>query len=547
MASGAEKPELERKIAVIVERYRRDLPERIAELRRHWQDLCATSEPAPVMEQMFRAAHTLKGSAATLGFPEVSVEAARIDAGMRPLMEQHRTPDPVECQHIEAVLERLERLAASPEVGSLPASATGSAPTSDAAHPQQVLLVQSGHGALDELAAQIGHYGFEVVLARGTEAATAACDDRVPLAVVIDLEQGREADGLVIGRALMQRKEMRVIYLGGRSDVRCRLEAVRSGAASYLLKPVSVATLVDALDRVTEADRVEPYRVLIVEDSGFLGAFYSVTLEHGGMRTRVLREPVQLLDAMAEFNPELVLMDMYLPDYTGAELASLIRQESTYVGVPIVYLSSETDLHKQLQAMSQGGDDFLTKPITPEHLLSAVRSRAARYRALRRMMVRDSLTGLLNHSRTKEQLAVEFMRAQRQNLPLAFAMLDIDHFKAVNDTYGHAVGDRVIQSLARLLRQRLRSTDVVGRYGGEEFAVVLENAAPDDAQRIMEDLRTRFGALRHQADGREFQVTLSCGVACFPRYDDVNALSEAADRALYRAKRNGRDQVQVDC
>ncbi len=546
---ATQKRELERKIAVIVDRYRQELPRRVAELRLKWAELAYAAQPQPVMERLFFIAHTMKGSSATLGFMDVSAEASRIDACLRPLLQSSRQPDEVECAHIEAALERLDALSSR----SLP-SATETAVANRAADAvladssaQRVLLLTCGTQRDPAFIDQLQQFGFDVfALSDARDLATQWRSH--PGVVVVDTGVDTEGECAQAVQSLQQSsgKAVPVIFLSERSDIKTRLDAVRSGGCAFFLKPVTASKLVDVLDRLTEGERAEPYRVLIVEDSGLLGAFYAVALEGGGMRTRVIREPLQLLDAMAEFSPELVLMDMYLPDYTGAELAALIRQEASLVGIPIVYLSSESDRGKQLLAMSRGGDDFLTKPITPEHLLSAVRTRAERYRALSRLMVRDGLTGLLNHSRIKEQIAVEFRRAQRNGTRLAIAMLDIDHFKSVNDRFGHGVGDQVIQSLARLMRQRLRTTDVIGRYGGEEFAVLLENATREDAFRIMDDLRTRFSAIRQRAGDTEFQVTLSCGIASFPGYGDDAAMVGAADRALYAAKDAGRNQVRMD-
>jgi diguanylate cyclase (GGDEF)-like protein len=160
-------------------------------------------------------------------------------------------------------------------------------------------------------------------------------------------------------------------------------------------------------------------------------------------------------------------------------------------------------------------------------------------------MMRDSLTGLLNHTSTRERLGVEAARAQREGLSLSFAMIDIDHFKSVNDTYGHPAGDRVIKSLARLLQQRLRKMDVIGRYGGEEFAIVLQNIDVHSGQRLLDEIRDRFAHIRHAIGNKEVYVTFSCGLASFPTYEDATMLTQAADQALYQAKRGGRNQVRV--
>jgi diguanylate cyclase (GGDEF)-like protein len=251
------------------------------------------------------------------------------------------------------------------------------------------------------------------------------------------------------------------------------------------------------------------------------------------------------LKPLFEFTPDLILIDMYMPGCNGMELSKVIRQINAFVSIPIVFLSAERNLDKQNVAVSMGADDFLTKPIEGQHLVSAVTNRIKRSMLLRSFMIRDSLTGLLNHTTIKEQLAHEMVRSKRQGKPLSFAMIDIDFFKRVNDNFGHPAGDRVIKSLARLLKKRLRENDLVGRYGGEEFAVVLVDTNRTAAKMLLDSIRNDFSKLRHLADGHEFVVTFSCGVADVTDYCDATKLAGAADMALYKAKEAGRNQVVI--
>jgi diguanylate cyclase (GGDEF)-like protein len=243
----------------------------------------------------------------------------------------------------------------------------------------------------------------------------------------------------------------------------------------------------------------------------------------------------------------MILMDMHMPGYSGPELATIIRHHTEWIGLPIVYLSAETDIAQQLQAMKRGADDFITKPISDAHLVSAVKIRAARSRQLADLASKDSLTGLLKHALIKESLALELARAQRNSKPISIAMIDIDLFKSVNDTYGHAVGDRVIVALAHLLKQRLRKTDIIGRYGGEEFVAILPECDLKTAKRLINDIRQRFSAISFQHEGKEFTSTLSAGIASnlLPFTLNSSELLVSADEALYLAKHSGRNQVQV--
>ncbi len=333
------------------------------------------------------------------------------------------------------------------------------------------------------------------------------------------------------------------IFLADDYDMKTRLESIRVGAKAFFVRPFSPMDLVDALDLLTEPQEEEPFRVLIVDDDERISEFYTTVLEHAGMQAMALADPMKVLDALSDFRPELVLMDQYMPEIEGRELGAVIRQETAFLSIPIVFLSAENDPDKQLELMRIGADEFLTKPISPERLVSAVSIRAEGFRRLRSMMLRDSLTGLLNHTTTKEQLSIELSRMRRSGLSLAFALIDLDHFKSVNDTYGHPIGDQVLKTMSNMLKQRLRMTDIIGRYGGEEFAVALPDVSPSNAMVVLDKVREAFAQIQQIHSGGEFTVTLSCGVAMFPDFDDVPSLTEAADQALYEAKSKGRNRI----
>ena len=165
-------------------------------------------------------------------------------------------------------------------------------------------------------------------------------------------------------------------------------------------------------------------------------------------------------------------------------------------------------------------------------------------RLLRQYMERDGLSGLYNHSVMKQYIERLFMQALRGNNPMSLAIIDLDCFKYINDTYGHVAGDMVILSISRLLEQRLRSTDVIGRMGGEEFAVIMPNTSVDIACQVMEEIRTKFESVCHESVNGTFHTTFSCGLAAYPGYTDATSLYNAADKALYEAKDLGRNLIR---
>jgi diguanylate cyclase (GGDEF)-like protein len=340
-----------------------------------------------------------------------------------------------------------------------------------------------------------------------------------------------------------------LIFIAANNDVTSRLFAVQAGGQAYLVCPLEFTSLIEKIDQLaTPVSESIPYRILIIEDSTTQANIIRKHLEEAHMTTEVLEDPLKISDVLIEFQPDLILLDLYMPQCSGMDLARVIRQQDLFMSIPIVYLSVEEDANKQLNAIKDGGDDFLTKPLTPQYLTTSVKTRAKRYRSLRAGMIQDSLTGLLNHTRILEQLDLEMARAHRNNAPLSFAMIDIDHFKNVNDSHGHPVGDRVIKGLARLLKQRLRKTDIVGRYGGEEFALILPQSQSSAVVKKLDEIRRGFSKLLHRsADPTiEFSATFSIGLAQLNKdIRTVDQLVQAADQALYLAKEEGRNCIVI--
>lgn len=407
-----------------------------------------------------------------------------------------------------------------------------------------IFLWPAASSDLREAAIQLGYYGYEAELF-DSPAALLAAEARNPTAALVDCGGGgclsqvdRESLAALSGRVPLA-------CMSSSGTIDARLGAVRMGCQAYFTRPLDMASLLDTLDRLTAPPQAEAGKVLIIDDSPALAAFYAAHLNEAGFVTQVVNDPLKTLDALNEQPPELILLDMNMPGASGEEIAEVIRQQDAYLSIPIVFLSAESDVGRQREAMSLGGDEFLHKPIEPAHLISAVKSRVIRYRSLRALMVRDSLTGLLNHTSFKERLRAETARAKRQGKPLSVALIDIDFFKKVNDSYGHPAGDRVIKSLSRLLKQRLRGADVIGRYGGEEFAVALPETPIEGAVRALDNIRESFAGIVQHAGDKTFQVTLSAGVAPYGEASNGESLISAADEALYAAKHGGRNQVKV--
>lgn len=246
-----------------------------------------------------------------------------------------------------------------------------------------VYIYSADTAYMHELSAALGAFDHEVIGFFDLEEFRAAILVRAPAAAVIDIdsEGGKLAKSAMATRVITS---FPVIYISAIDNFEDRLLAVREGAEGYFIKPIDVQALSVKIDEKIAKNTVRSYRVLVVDDDEFFLSFFDAVLSSAGMHVRSLMDPTQILDAIKKFKPELILTDLYMPQCNGIEMAKVIRQNNLYVEIPIVFLSSETEMQKQLGAMETGADDFLTKPIDPEKLIASISARAERYRNLRK-------------------------------------------------------------------------------------------------------------------------------------------------------------------
>jgi diguanylate cyclase (GGDEF)-like protein len=540
--------EMQVKLKAMSDDYAAKLPEKLGQIEQAWEQLPGNRWDEEVFQTLHRMVHSLTGSGKTFGFALLSDVARNLEGYLKEIAQAKTVPDEEQRKRIQVLLSELRQVATHRDAsgGDQPGLIAVAPFSEGVANSKRIFVVEDDLAQAEELKIQLGYFGYDVSVFNKLADFRQAMQDTSDVVVLMDINFPENSrGGIEATKEIQQKRDVPapVVFLTSNIEFEARLEAVRAGGIAYLSKPVNIGNLIDKLDSLTSTLPSAPYRVLIVDDSESLTSYCRALLEKAGMEVRTVNNPLHVMEPLLEFTPDLILLDIYMPECNGMELAKVIRQLDAFVGIPIVFLSAESNLDKQLLAMGLGADDFLTKPIQPQHLVSSVSSRIQRSLILRSFMVRDSLTGLLNHTAIKDQLDREVAQTKRRGMPLAFAMVDIDHFKKVNDTYGHPAGDRVIKSLSRMLKQRLRETDMVGRYGGEEFAVILSNTNGETAANVLDAIRKDFAQLRHLAEGKEFSATFSCGIADVSFFADSVKLCDAADRALYKAKHAGRNQV----
>ncbi len=536
------------KLRKLQEKYIFQLPGKLSALNRVWLDALHNNDTS-ALTQLRQMAHNLAGSAGTFGFPSVSVEARNLEEYLRSLKIEQNMDSTIE----ETIADALQRIVSLVEMGpdqhSTQQTPEPSYEIQNNAFNRLIYVIEDDKLLAKEIATQLHYFDYEVETFNNTARAIEAIKLRLPSAMILDIHlPDGELAGPEFALLLNEFSETPVpsIFISARDDWQARLAAVRAKGSAYLTKPLDINELLERLDLITIKSEPEPIKVLVVDDMEVLAEHYAAVLTAAGMQARTVSDIDDLLYVLSDFKPELILMDIYMPQCSGLEAAKIIRQKDELLSVPIVFLSTESDPLQHITAMELGGDDFLQKPISDDSLILAVKARAQRFRKLRVHMQNDGLTGLLNHVSLRVHLESEIARAQRQREALSFAMLDIDKFKQVNDTYGHPVGDRVIKSVARMLIKRLRQSDLIGRYGGEEFAIILPETELRTALKVIEDIRQNFSQILQQNNEVQFSCTLSAGISQLKPNDDINTLINNADEALYEAKNSGRNRACIN-
>jgi diguanylate cyclase (GGDEF)-like protein len=487
--------------------------------------------------------HGFSGAGSTYGFPRVSALGNEGERLCDALLKEKVRPEARDAGRWRSLLESLRReLRGEP---ALPPADLGVSVPVPA--PFDILVVDSDLAILTSLQGLAAREGMSVRGAGNREEALAEMSRRSPDGLIVDirLPDGFGSELVEHARNLPSGESMAILMVGGPSPFVNRVDAIHCGADAYFDKPVPVEELMRRLEHLLERGRTEPPRVLSVEDDPDQAAFVRAVLESAGYRVRICADAKNLEAELSAFRPDLVLLDIQLPGPDGYSLARYIRQQEAHAALPILFLTTQSHIESQIESMRAGGDEYLVKPVAPGLLLSAAAARIERARFLRNLLERDGLTRLLTHTAFLERArAVISEKARHPGTPVAMVILDLDGFKTLNDRYGHPVGDRVLCSLAGLLRRRIRQSDHLGRLGGDEFAAVIENIGENQAVRLLERMREEFSLLDQIAtDGSRFHATFSAGIAVLEPNMDAGLWRERADAALYAAKSRGRNRV----
>lgn len=535
----------------LVSKYARVLPEKLTLLAQAIEKAKAEPDSKESLEEVRGQAHKVKGTGGSLGFRKVGEHMAFIENSAVAMADKSQDERDLMWAEIDRRLveAQIDGEAEAREVmevvqGKEDVATIGEQQTAMA----RIMVVDEDEGFL-EIVEDLGKERLVEIIKATTQVEALDKAAVYPLdAALINILPETPDEGFQLARdlrALPGYDNLPLAFISGDALTKDRVEGAHAGASLYLDKPFESDSLEKAVHHLVAIRQGGRPRVLVCDDDEFFGNTVALVLRNEGMIVRTLTDPNIILDVMQEFPPDMLLLDVMMPGITGFEVCRMLRLIPRWQDLPIIFLTGQTGVEARVEAFRCGGDDYLPKPVVNEELLTRVKVRLDRAKMLRERSDKDTITGLLLRRAFSEQLSAILAESQRVKTNFSICLLDVDHFKKVNDTHGHLAGDNVLAGLGQLLSRRFRVDDLRGRWGGEEFILAFRREKKEIIHKAVTRALEEFRETPFFSDeGQEFHCSFSGGLATFP--DDGESifdLVQASDKRLYIAKKQGRNRI----
>ncbi|MGB3205592.1 MAG: response regulator [Crinalium sp.] len=492
-----------------------------------------------LQNQAVMQAHTLKGSLGSFGFEQASCSFDQIEQLLKTTEKLTSTQ-----------LEYLQKLIATSHqqlqehLTTLPQPI----PQSTGIDRETKLLIVDDDAALtEELAITSKAWGMRPIVANKLATAREIINQQQPDVVLLDLSfpDSTEAGFKLLAELSNYQPPIPVLVFTAHQSFADRVKVAKLGGKGFLQKPVFPAQVMEAIAQVLQQSSTLEAKLVIVDDDPQLLNYLYTLLAPWGFQIILLDDPREFWETLEQSNPDLIILDVAMPYISGIELCQVVRNDIRWSNLPILFLSAHTDEQTIEQVFVAGADDYVNKPIRAVELIARILNRLERTQRLRQLAEIDPLTKLSNRRKSFQDLTRLLHLSTRQNQPLSFAVIDLDHFKQVNDQHGHEMGDKVLSWFGKILKHSFRNEDVVARWGGEEFIIGLYGSTKEQSVDKLTELLNIVNQKEFVDENQtKFHVTFSAGVTEYSEQEfDIQAMYRVADAALYQAKAKGRNQI----
>lgn len=491
------------------------------------------------LEKGSRLAHMLRGTAASFGYQGVGDLVEIVEDSLAKIQGGAHRPEFHWARAKSSVRDAIRLAALEPDISPLTKKA-------ERRRRRTLLVVDDDDEFLHLMRALARRHSVPIVTGQTIETGLAAVEGLELSAAILDvhLAGGSSFPAVTEIRSRVKNKDLPIIFTSADGRLETRIAAVTAGADRFLDKPLSAQHFSELLHQVPFSEQTAT-RIVVLDDDEIVLEKYESELREAGHFVRGVCSASELFDTLDNVRPDALLLDVNLDGISGVDVCRALRASQRWQFLPILMFSSDRDSDMRVKAYRAGASDVLSKPLSVDELIARVSVQAERIRLMREHSDRDSLSGVMLRRAFVEAVQRALAVCAREQKPLVLVLCDLDHFKQINDTHGHLVGDRVISAFGGLLRTRFRLEDLRGRWGGEEFVLAFAGQTIDFgrsvADRLLQDFSQTTFALE---DGGEFHATFTAGVAAFPSDgESLDLLIKRADQRLYRGKEEGRARV----
>jgi len=518
------------------------LPKRVLAIEESWNELTEGGWDKHAASRLFLRLQDMSGAAGKFGLIRVSEVLLALERNLRTLISEVKSPTAAQIEQVNGLIKRLKTLSFD---GKNPKNAALLRP--EKKKPRIFCLCPS-EGLGPRLRRALEAIYFSVSRFEDIEKLLDEYEKKPPAAIIVE---GRLLPNIEpLAEQLKKSKARRgsaptLAVISSSSALETRLNALRAGADAYFVTPIDAGAVAARIKQLVAQKPSETYRILVVEDDPSQADFAAAILRKADMEISTVNAPAEVLSAMETFRPDLILMDLYMPEADGAELTSIIREQQEFVGIPIIFLSGEQDADKQVEALGAGADDFISKPIRPKHLVAIIKNRVQRTRALKAQSTaeshRDPITGLYNRRRFLESVDNELTADKAHPSARAVLVAELDRAEEIQKRIGSGQLYALLAEIGSLIASRIEPQDVAARLEEHNFAVLTKRPLEKDVTALAEELRKVVAHTRFEGENQNTRTTLSIGVCFFDAapHDTAGLVGRAAQTCRLARSRGG--------